>query len=286
MKFVSYNIQFGIGLDGKFDIPRIVEALEGANVIALQEVTRNFTKNGDADLPKAIADLMPSYYHAFGAGCSVDAGSEIVDGRAVMRNFEFGNMVLSRYPIMAARNILLPRTYTHDKVNMQRSALEALIQTPAGPLRFYSVHLDHRGPEERIAQIAYLKDRAIHYGIEGGAVSGGSEFDFPELPHTDDYLIMGDFNMQPEQPDYISMVGLKDLYYGRTARATHPVDAIDHLGKRLASDYTWEEPGKPEIRQYLDYAFMSGSLLPRLRDGGVDLAAIGSDHKPIWVELA
>ena len=37
MKFASYNIQYGFGLDGIYDLGRIAESLEGADVIALQE---------------------------------------------------------------------------------------------------------------------------------------------------------------------------------------------------------------------------------------------------------
>lgn len=40
MKFVSYNIQYGIGLDGRLDLPRIASEIEGADIIALQEVKR------------------------------------------------------------------------------------------------------------------------------------------------------------------------------------------------------------------------------------------------------
>jgi endonuclease/exonuclease/phosphatase family metal-dependent hydrolase len=285
MKFVSYNIQFGVGLDGNYDPARIVVALEGADVIALQEVTRNFPKNSQADLPAILAGLLPGYFHVFGPGCMVDAGSAIIDGKAEMRWHEFGNMILSRYPILSYRNILLPRTRTFDRLNLQRSALEALIHTPEGPLRVYSVHLDHRSPDERITQIAYLKDRAIHYAIEGGAVTGGGEFGIPDLAHADDYVIMGDFNMQPEHPEYVAMVGKKDVFYGRTARASHPVDALDYLGKSREGVFTWEEPGKPEIQQYLDFCFVSPSMISRLRDGYVDMDAVGSDHKPVWVEL-
>jgi endonuclease/exonuclease/phosphatase family metal-dependent hydrolase len=96
---------------------------------------------------------------------------------------------------------------------------------------------------------------------------------------------MGDFNILPESPEYIAMAGSTDVYYGRTARATHPVDALAHIGKRKTGDYTWEEPGKPEIRQYLDYCFASGSLAGRLKDGWVDQDCIASDHKPVWLEV-
>ena len=285
MKFVSYNVQYGIGLDGNFDAARIVDAVRDADIIAMQEVTRNFRRNGHADLPDVFAGLLPEYYHAFGAGMVADAGSGVVDGRMRMRFSEFGNMVLSRYPILAVRNILLPRSRTYDKLNLQRSALECLIAAPGGAIRGYSVHLDHRQPAERIAQIGLLRKRLANYSLEGGAVTGGSEFGFEDLPHTDDYIVMGDFNMMPEQPEYLAMVGPKDLYYGRTASAGDPLDALDRLGKRHEGDFTWEEPGKPGIRQYLDYCFVSGSLAGRLKDGWVDAACIASDHKPVWLEI-
>lgn len=286
MKFISFNVQYGIGLDGKFDAARIVDAVRDADVITMQEVTRNFGRNDHADLPDIFAGLLPDRYHAFGAGMVTDAGSEMIDGRVRMRFAEFGNMILSRYPILGIRNILLPRTRTYDRLNLQRSALECLIAAPSGPIRVYSVHLDHRSPAERIAQIDFLKARLANYANEGGAVTGGSEFGFSELPHTDDYVVMGDFNMMPEQPEYIAMVGPKDLYYGRTANAASPLDALDHLGKRHAGAYTWEEPAKPEIRQYLDYCFVSGTLAGRLKDGWVDTGCVASDHKPVWVEMA
>lgn len=285
MKFMSFNIQFGIGLDGEYDPERIVEALKGADIVALQEVTRNFPQNSHADLPAIFADLMGDYFHVFGPGTDTDAGSRIEGGKAVMRRLQVGNMILSRYPILATRNLLLPRTRTYGKLNLQRSALEALIDTPNGPIRVYSVHLDHRDPAERIRQIEFLKDRLNLHGIEGGSVTGGGEFGFDDLPHTDDYIVMGDFNMLPESPEYIAMAGPKDVYYGRTPRATSPVDAHAWLGVVAPDAYTWEEPEKPEIRQYLDYCFVSGSLVGQVKAAGVEEGCVASDHKPVWVEI-
>lgn len=285
MRFVSFNVQYGVGLDGVCDPKRIADAVRGADIIALQEVSRNLPKNSHADLPAIFEALLPDYFTAFGSGVDADAGSEIIDGKAVNRRLQFGNMVLSRYPIATIRNILLPRTRTLGPVNLQRSAVEALIVTPSGLIRVYSVHLDHRSPAERMSQIDYLKARASLYGVEGGGISGSGELGFPDLPHTDDYLIMGDFNMLPESPEYVAMVGPKDIYYGRTPRANCPTDALDHLGKRGPGAYTWEEPSRTDTRQYLDYFFVSGSLVSRLKDGWVDEKCIASDHKPVWLEI-
>ena len=38
MQFVTYNIQYGLGEDGRYDLDRIAAAVEDADVIALQEV--------------------------------------------------------------------------------------------------------------------------------------------------------------------------------------------------------------------------------------------------------
>jgi endonuclease/exonuclease/phosphatase family metal-dependent hydrolase len=85
MKFASFNVQYGFGLDGKFDPARVIDAVSGADVVAMQEVTRNLPRNSQADLPEIFSALLPDYFHAFGAGTMADAGSGIVDGRVRMR---------------------------------------------------------------------------------------------------------------------------------------------------------------------------------------------------------
>ena len=62
MKLVSYNIQYGRGRDGVFDLQRIVDAIAGADVIALQEVERYWQRSGMVDQSREIAGL-PRDYH-------------------------------------------------------------------------------------------------------------------------------------------------------------------------------------------------------------------------------
>ncbi len=286
MKFLSYNIQYGVGLDGSFDPERIARSLDGADVIALQEVTRNFHRNGNADLVAIFRDLKPQYFATFWPACEIDAGSAIENGRAVDRRFQLGNMILSRFPILATRLIPLPRTRTISPMNLQRGATEVLIDTPTGPLRVYSVHLDHVSPDERIAQITHLKDRVLSYAIEGGAITGGLDFGFDELPHPDDFVLMGDFNMVPEGPEYCVMTGARDAFYGRSLRFGSPVDALAHLGRLTPDSYSWIDPADHNRRMHLDYCFLSSGLVPRLKDAWIDLDAAGSDHLPVGFELA
>ena len=285
MKFVSYNIQYGFGQDGRFDPDRIAGSIRGADVIALQEVTRGYSRNDYADLVETFSAQFPDYFMAFGPACDVLVDHSVVEGRMRERRFQFGNMVLSRYPIRSSRNLLLPRNRTFDKLNLQRGALEVVIDAPHGALRVYSVHLDHVSPDERVAQIAYLKERVFGYLSEGGALTGAIEFAVTDPPLPEDFMIMGDFNMEPESPEYIAMVGRKDAYYGRAPRAGFPVDAEAHLKSRPADSYSWiSEDGSR--RMHLDYCFVSGGLVGRLRSCHVDRFAVGSDRFPVWVELA
>ena len=46
IKIVTYNTQFGQGRDGKVDISCGVDAVRGADVIALQEVDRFWARLG------------------------------------------------------------------------------------------------------------------------------------------------------------------------------------------------------------------------------------------------
>jgi len=285
VKFASYNIQYGFGLDGIYDLSRIAESLEGADIIALQEVTRGYETNDFADMPADLATLFPDYFWVYGAPCDlhVEAGEGGFPPRGT--RFQFGNMILSRFPILSTRTILLPRSRTVSKLNLQRGATEALIDIPGRPLRVYSVHLDHVWVDERIAQIRHLNQRINAFCLEGGAVSGAVELDFEELPLPEDYVVMGDFNMVPESPEYCAFAGAKDGYYGRVARVGTPVDALASLDGYHPGSYSWMDPKDHGKRMHLDYCFVSGGLAGSLKAAHVDTGSVGSDHFPVWVEI-
>jgi endonuclease/exonuclease/phosphatase family metal-dependent hydrolase len=287
MRLVSYNIQYGIGLDECYDLRRIADSVADADIIALQEVTRGFSRNDHADMVAGLQELLPHPFSSYASPCDVFVGMIDVDGRQVERRLQFGNMILSRWPILAVRHLLLPRNRTFGKLDLQRGAVEAVIDAPSGPLRVYSVHLDHVSPDERIEQIRFLKARALNFVAEGGALTGTEEFGLPELPLPEDFVMMGDFNMIPEFPEYVEMVGRADTYNRRALRANHAVDAAARLGSVTPESYTWvKSPGDGTERMYLDHCFVNPQLVPRLKSVRVDNEALGSDHFPVWLELA
>ena len=243
MRCVSYNIQYGIGLDRRYEIARIADAVRGADVIALQEVSRNNPMNGSHDMVAAIR---------------------------------------------ASRNLLLPRSRSFDRLNFQRGALEALIETPLGFVRFYSTHLDHRGADERLAQVGFLKERILGFPLEGGALSGVAEMGFAEPPHTDAFVLMGDFNMLAGAPEYALLAGRPDHEFGTPLVANLAVDAAARLGQSGDNATTWVDPKRPDDRtrwKRIDYVFTSASLAASLKSCQIDREAVGSDHLPVWVEM-
>ncbi|TIU05502.1 MAG: EEP domain-containing protein, partial [Mesorhizobium sp.] len=138
MKLVTYNIHYGVGLDGRYDVGRIADAVRGADVIALQEVSRNNPNNGGRDMVAELAKALPEYFAVYGSNFEANVGSRLENGRAITTTFQLGNMVLSKTPVHLSRNLLLPRSRSFELMNFQRGALEALIETPLGFIRFYS----------------------------------------------------------------------------------------------------------------------------------------------------
>ncbi|MCH7796664.1 MAG: endonuclease/exonuclease/phosphatase family protein [Proteobacteria bacterium] len=277
MIFVSYNIQWGTGKDGRVDLARIAGEIGAADVIALQEVDRFWTRSRMTDQAAEFAALFPEHHWVYGPGMDMDASIRGDDGRLVTRRRQFGNMVLSRAPILAARNHLLPKMALAEKLSLQRAAQEAVIEAPSGPLRVYSVHLNHSSAEERLIQIARL--RAIVAGApgEGGAWSGRDyrpvwEEDGPQPPMPARAILMGDFNLTPDSPEHAAFC---DGAHGL-------VDSWRALGHEEGPGWTCHED-KGGWR--IDYAFVTADLKDRLRAMSVDHAAQGSDHQPIRVEI-
>lgn len=287
MRVVTYNIQYGIGLDGQYDVGRITDAVRGADVIALQEVTRNNPRNGNRDMVAEIGDALPEYFAAYGSNFEVNVGSRVENGRAVTTTFQLGNMVLSKTPIHLSRNLLLPRSRSFEAMNFQRGALEALIETPLGFIRFYSTHLDHRSPVERTSQIRFLRQRLLNYALEGGGLSGIPEIGLPDLPYPEAFIVLGDFNMLPGSPEYVELAGRPDHEFGMPLTADLAVDAAQRLD--TPNLVTWVDPKRPDDasrHKRIDYVFTSASLAGSLKRLWVDRQAVGSDHLPVWLETA
>jgi endonuclease/exonuclease/phosphatase family metal-dependent hydrolase len=284
MRVVSYNIQYGTGKDGQVDLERIAGDIGDADIIALQEVERYFSTTGNIDQPAGLAALFPTHFWVYGAGVDLHAGTD----EDKSRRRQFGNMLLSRWPVLSSRNHLLPKTGYVDYLALQRSALEAVIETPLGGLRVYSVHLGHVGGPERRRQITALMEIVNEAPADGGVVSGRqaskhwtTDAALPPMPSP--AMLLGDFNLAPETAEYELLVGKRNDKYQRLTTHRHLVDAWVTAGDDVdAGDTCFDHFGRS---QRIDYAFVTPDLADRVQAISVDTEAQGSDHQPLILQL-
>ncbi len=282
MKLITWNIQCGKGCDGIVDLRRIVEtarALGQADVLCLQEIAVNFpaADNGEgADQPAILAGLLPDHAPIFRPAIDFAAA----DGR----RRQFGNMVLSRLPVLQALSHLLPRPAEAGRRSMQRQALEAVIETSFGPLRVLTTHLEFYSVAHRAAQIERLRElhaeaalRALH--PDKPDLSQGT---YRTVARPASALVCGDFNCETSEPAYGRMLaGFAD---GVPAfRDAWPLahSAVPHAPTCGIHDAAqW-----PQGAHCRDFVFVTEDLAPRVREVAVDVETPASDHQPVLIEL-
>jgi endonuclease/exonuclease/phosphatase family metal-dependent hydrolase len=293
MWLVSYNIRYGLGRDGHYDLGRIARSVKGADVIALQEVESYWERSGMVDQPRAIGDLLPDYYWVYGPAFDMDASFRDGDGAIVNRRRQFGTMLLSRTPIVASRSLVFPKLAASE-FNMDLGAVEGLIDTTAGPVRFYSLHLSHLRDRERVMQLRYLLDIHRNWERSGGAWSGtdtiaadGWSDGSPAPKATPHAILLGDFNTLPGTEPYRMLTGEAPWDYGMITYSDEFVDSftVGHASP-LEAVYTYsDDDNTPHKKCRIDYCFVSAGIANRVRSARVDTAAGGSDHFPCWVEI-
>lgn len=294
MRIISYNIQFGMGRDGRIDIGRIIDQIRGGDIIALQEVDVNWDRSGNIDQCAMIATALPEHYYVYGANVDILKSQRIDAGRVDNRRRQFGNAIFSRYPILTSRNHLYPKFGASNAHAIQRGALEATIATPLGLIRFYSTHLCHLSSEERRKQIQQLLE--IHRGapfegpVESGEFSknGWNEVKLPEPPL--DAVFLGDFNLTFDSPEYELLVGPRSETPNqnapiRLAGFGHLVDAWVAAGNAEDAGVSLPLPGRPGAGLRIDYALLTRSLAGYVKSATIDPEADASDHQPLIVEL-
>ncbi|HJV52108.1 MAG TPA: endonuclease/exonuclease/phosphatase family protein [Noviherbaspirillum sp.] len=282
MKLITWNIQWGRGADGRVDLGRIVEEAHrfaDCDVLCLQEVSSGFP-----DLPGAdgsdqfatLARLLPGHRAICAPGLDLPQAS---GARRI-----FGNMLLSRYPVLQVLRHLLPQPVEPGKMSMQRVALEATLDTPLGVLRVTTTHLEYYSELQRLAQVARLRElhQEAYAHARHASPAKPSDVLFFTPPRGAAAILTGDFNFRPESTEHALLLrpfddatpAWRDAWQLRHTRQTHPPT----LG--LYDKAQW--PGEPFTS---DFIFVSEDLAPRVREVRVDHESKASDHQAIALEL-
>jgi endonuclease/exonuclease/phosphatase family metal-dependent hydrolase len=165
VRVLTYNIHHGEGLDGRFDLPRLADIMNGAeaDLIALQEVDRGTRRASGVDQLAELARLT-GMHAVFGKAMDYQGGA-------------YGVAVLSRAPVRQVRNRRLPGSPEREP----RTALtvDVDISERSPRIQFTTTHLDQgRDLMDQVAQASYL----------AAGLSAGSEA----------RILAGDMNTRPD----------------------------------------------------------------------------------------
>ncbi len=285
MKIITWNVQWFCGLDGVIDIARVVNAardMADFDVICMQEVAVNYPRlDGDAshNQPEILRSLLPGFEVFFGA--AVDELSP--DGISRQR---FGNLVASRLPVAQVRHHALP--YPADPAaggvrSMPRMCTSATVATPFGPVRFMTTHLEFYSPPMRMAQAQHLlqihREGCAHAATPPLIDDSGSAFQ--SKPHTPHCILTGDFNFEPDGPEY----GLLNAPDG-SANALRDAWMIARPETPHAPTFRLHDRRYGPVPITCDFVFVSDTLASRVKRIDVNLDTRVSDHQPMLLELA
>jgi endonuclease/exonuclease/phosphatase family metal-dependent hydrolase len=134
LKVVSFNVKFAVHVDLAIALLRDNDSLRGPDILLLQEM--------DARGVQEVADSLGMSYVYYPATVSPNTGRD------------FGNAVLSRYPILDDHKVVLPHRARIG--GTERAAVGATILIGSRRLRVYSVHLATmvgNGPNDRRDQL-------------------------------------------------------------------------------------------------------------------------------------
>jgi len=245
VRVVTYNIQHGVGMDGVLDLERVAAVLASVepDIVALNEVDKGIPRSLRVDQARYLAERLGMEY-AFGPNLRYFGG-------------DYGNAVLSRFPIQDSRNVALKA-----RGREPRGLLHVTVDAGGVSLHVLTTHLEVRDPAVRDAQVREIA------GYTG-------EIDGP-------VILMGDFNSAagPRDPAGMLFPKMQDawvlerLYFGPDANVR------DGWPQDGGFTHSSRSPGRR-----IDYVFVSGEVRP-LGPGSVrTVPSLASDHLPVVAEL-
>ena len=258
LRVLTWNIWWRFG-PWESRAPAIAATLKrlDADLIALQEVWSDGRNNFAAQLAAELG-----YQYVF-------KPSMIIDG------YEFGNAVLSRWPIASSESQML---FGEKETGEGRVVLYANVNGPRGALPIFSTHLNWRFEHSHVRQ-RQVRDLATFIDAKG--------------PWTFPPILCGDFNAEPASDEIRMLTGL----------TTCPIEGLVFhdawsVGGGHEGGVTWDNANpyalvhfEPDRR--LDFIFVG---LPKARGAGhiVNCHVTGnqpvngvwpSDHYAVVAEL-
>lgn len=217
LRILCYNIHYGQGNDGKYDVARLADVIlqTKPDLVALQEVDVGVKRSDRVHQAQRLGEL---------TGLAVRFGpTQHYEGGL------FGNAVLTRFPILDVAIHPLPYTEsTPERTTYPRGAIAVTVTGPDGKsLRFISTHFQHNVPEDRVAEAKAINQL---FAAEGDGLRT---------------ILAGDMNAQPHEEPITELLmhwtNAIDKAMTPTAPATMPRSRIDYVFYRSNSSFRFLE---------------------------------------------
>ncbi len=225
--FMIWNIHNAIGDDEIFNLDRLVQDIKenDPDILGLNEVDLGALKTSFIDLPSYFAHKLNMYYFY---------------GYTFYKHY--GNVILSKYPILEAEIIPLPIT---DQSNEPRSLIKAKFQINSSIWTVYVTHLS-TSSDDRLIQVPYIINEIQ------------KEISFENI------IWMGDFNLEPSSTEYSLINSTSTLNF---------TDSYRFLNSDPGYTSHFDENHIP--RKRIDYILCSPDLIPQISEV---YCSISSDH--------
>lgn len=205
VRVMSYNLHSGFDVQGRMDLEAIAQTIEseGAEVIALQEVSRGWVIDTSADMVTWLSQRLNLPYVW---GPTADA--------------LWGNAILSRYPIAQVQLRPMPN---NALIRPARGFIDATLDIGGQPLRVLVTHLHH------VDMAGLLRAPQVQALLEAWA----------QQPYT---IVLGDLNALPDSGEMqlLREAGLLDAFTSSGADSTGFTFRSGGLDRRI--DYIYHSP--------------------------------------------
>jgi endonuclease/exonuclease/phosphatase family metal-dependent hydrolase len=236
LRVLSYNIHKCIGgVDRRYEPSRIVDVIQrqDADVVMLQEVDANAPRSNHDRQVDTLGEMLGLRYRTWFPNVDVRGGGQ------------YGNAILSRYPLLESTNIDLSlplrkrRSVVHGVIRIRHDGVDRTMHV-------YNMHLGLAGYERRRQLAMFLASHPFtHLHHDTPVVVGGDLNDV--YGGLDELLAPSGFRSLDERP--------------RTFPAWGPLRALDAIFVRGAMDYM------------------------KLSRCDSELARRASDHRPLVAEV-
>lgn len=292
MQLVTWNTQWCCGLDGVVNPERTlqtVRAMGDVDVLCLQEIAIHYPQlqgNPGSQLTQWQA-LLPGWQIFFGAS---------VNEWTAVGHQQFGNLIATRLPVLQLQHYPLPYPADENVRSMPRMCTVVTVQDPQlGPVRVMTTHLEYHSQRQRMAQARCL--RRMHfealshtYGAPQFAQDGSP---YQSKPHTEHAVLCGDFNFEPQQPEYAALSAkaeaIECLEAGWPERVVgarwHDAWQLLHAKQKQPPTFKVFERQFGPTPVACDFVWVSDSLRSQVRSWETDGQTQASDHQPVRVVI-